>query len=115
MYSYIPQVASIYLGLANNHQTTRGHSSRLRILTCSSVGIIRPEISLLVAEALAPEEQALGAGLLKTANSLGRALGYCNSCSDWNHKVCKDRGPMNEFWHDLHLLCDCVVYFQGVG
>jgi MFS family permease len=42
---------------------------------CCSVEIVWPVISLLVAEALPPEDQALGGGLLQTANNLGRALG----------------------------------------
>jgi hypothetical protein len=42
---------------------------------CCSVEIVWPVIGLLVAEALPPEDQALGGGLLQTANNLGRALG----------------------------------------
>lgn len=42
---------------------------------CCSVEIIWPVISLLVAEELPQEDQALGGGLLQTANNVGRALG----------------------------------------
>lgn len=45
------------------------------MVLCCSVEIVWPVIGLLVAEALPPEDQALGGGLLQTANNLGRALG----------------------------------------
>lgn len=42
---------------------------------CCSVEIVWPVISLLIADALPQEDQALGGGLLQTANNVGRALG----------------------------------------
>lgn len=42
---------------------------------CCSVEIVWPIASLLVADELPQEEQAVGGGLLQTANNVGRALG----------------------------------------
>jgi len=42
---------------------------------CASVEIVWPVISLLIAEELPQEDQALGGGLLQTVNNVGRALG----------------------------------------
>lgn len=42
---------------------------------CFGVDIVAPVISLFVAKNLDADDQALGAGLLQTANQLGRSIG----------------------------------------
>lgn len=46
-----------------------------------SVDIVAPVISLFVAQHLEANDQALGAGLLQTANQLGRSLGLAIATS----------------------------------
>jgi hypothetical protein len=91
-----------------------------------SVDIVAPVVSLFVAKCLPEGDQALGAGLLQTANQVGRALGLAVATiaqsaaqGDSHEKEDLLRGLRAAQWVNVALtilaLVIAFMFFRGLG